>query len=38
MKKAFGALDTGASSYEKQSNSNSARFVRSACMTQCNRS
>ena len=38
MKKAFGAQSTGAYSYEKQSNSNSARFVRSPCMTQCNRS
>ena len=37
MKKAFGAQSTGAYSYEKQSNSNSASFVRSPCMTQCKR-
>lgn len=29
MKKAFGALDTGAYSYEKQSDSGAARVVRS---------
>ena len=38
MKKAFGALDTGASSYEKQSNSGAARMVRSHRLTQCKRS
>ena len=38
MKKAFGALDTGAYSYEKQSNSSAVRFVRSRCMTWRHRS
>ena len=38
MKKAFGALDTGAYSYEKQSNAIVARVVRGQRMARCHRS
>lgn len=38
MKKAFSAQNTGACSYEKQSNSSAARVLSGQRMTQCNRS